>query len=95
MTQPLTPLEWLTLIAYARHEDQTVAAHELGIGVHRMKNRLSRIYLKLDAHTSIGAFKAVGWLTLPGDQTRTPDSIGSSGARSPAAVTPASSRDVA
>ena len=65
--RPLSRMEWASLAAYARLGDQVAAATSLGIRYQTLKNHLAGVYRKLGVDGAALAFRAVGWLRLPGD----------------------------
>lgn len=68
--EPLTPREIDVLETLARRGHQGETASELGISVQTVKHHLSTIYTKLGVNSAIEAFRATGWLALPGDEFR-------------------------
>lgn len=67
--EPLTLREYLTLATYAREGDQRLTAEAMGVGTQTVKNHLIRAYAKLGVQTNLQAFRQMGWLRAPRDDT--------------------------
>lgn len=63
--QPLAPLMVRFLAAYAETGDKRAAAERLGVTRMYFKTVVADAYLRLDVHTAIDAFRAMGWLVTP------------------------------
>ena len=61
----LTPreLDWLRAVATGANEREV--GHLLGVHPQTAKNIGTKVRAKLDVHTTIEAFVAVGWLRVP------------------------------
>ena len=78
MSQP-TARELATLAACLRHSSEKRAAYELGIPLQTAKNRLTRLYRKLDVSCQSEAAISLGWLEVPEQYTGTSEVIAATG----------------
>ena len=64
VTPKLSPREHAALKAYAELGVQKHAAQHMGISYQTYKNHMTAAYRRLGVTTAIGAFWALGWLSL-------------------------------
>ena len=48
-------------------------AHVIGCSPQTVKNHCTHVLAELDADSTIGAMRALGWVTLPGEMADIPD----------------------
>jgi DNA-binding NarL/FixJ family response regulator len=64
----LSAREWQLLRLRAEGTGSKEVAARLGISEQTEKNHMGSIYRKLGVDNLVGAFRVIGWLTIPGDR---------------------------